>query len=97
MVWMLKMKSLVIMLHFGLVFLATPVWACEAATGPSDACGASELQYLIGDDASVLEAMKFSQPVRFLRPGDFATMDFLPNRLNIRIDANEKIIEVACD
>lgn len=64
--------------------------------GMADACGAADLQHLVGQPASVLETMKFSQPVRILRPGMAVTMDYRPDRLNIEIDAQEVIARVHC-
>jgi hypothetical protein len=51
---------------------------------------------LVGQSATVLETMKFAQPVRILRPGMAVTMDYRPDRLNIEIDAQEKIARVHC-
>jgi hypothetical protein len=63
---------------------------------PEDACGAPGLQSLVGRPASVLETMKFAQPVRIIRPGMAVTMDYRADRLNIEIDARETIIRVTC-
>jgi hypothetical protein len=62
----------------------------------SPTCGADALQGLVGQPASVLETMRFGKPVRIIRPGTAVTMDYSPDRLNIEIDAREKIIRVAC-
>lgn len=61
-----------------------------------DACGADELQDLVGRDAAVLQTMRFGQTVRIIRPGMAVTMDYVPQRLNIEIDAREKINRVTC-
>ena len=66
------------------------------SAAPPDACGAADLQVLVGQSATVLETMKFAQPVRILRPGMAVTMDYRPDRLNIEIDAQEKIARVHC-
>ncbi len=63
---------------------------------PPDACGASALQGLLGQPASVLQAMRFAGPVRVIRPGMAVTMDYSPERLNIEIDAEEIIARVTC-
>jgi hypothetical protein len=62
----------------------------------ADACGASGLQDIVGQEASVLAAMLFPQPMRVIRPGDMVTMDFQPGRLNIDVDAQERISRVYC-
>lgn len=61
-----------------------------------NACGAAELQYLVRQPAARLETMRFSGPVRIIRPGMAVTMDYLANRLNIQINIAEKIVSVSC-
>jgi len=63
---------------------------------PITACGAGELQDLIGRNAAVLETMRFAGPLRVIRPGMAVTMDYSPNRLNIEVDAREIITRVSC-
>jgi hypothetical protein len=63
---------------------------------PENACGAADLQSLVGQPAAVLQTMRFSQPVRVIRPGMAVTMDYSAERLNIEIDAAERIIRVTC-
>ncbi len=76
--------------------------ACVEVPVPVDpapienACGAAELQGLVGRDAAVLQTMRFGQTVRIIRPGTAVTMDYIVERLNIEIDANEKISRVNC-
>ncbi len=90
------------------VLVAALLTACVPVTSPPDpgidpvpdpaldACGAGELQGLVGQPASVLTTMKFRLDTRILRPGMAVTMDFRPDRLNIDIDAGEKITRVYC-
>ena len=61
-----------------------------------NACGADDLQGLVGQKASVLETMRFSQVVRVIRPGMAVTMDFSAERLNIEVDEAEVISRVSC-
>lgn len=65
-------------------------------TSIETACGAAELQDLVGRDAAVLQTMRFGQTVRIIRPGMAVTMDYLAERLNIEIDESEKIVRVNC-
>jgi hypothetical protein len=79
----------------------TLVAACTPeGTPPQDpttpTCGAGALQGLVGQPAAVLETMKFAGPVRILRPGMAVTMDYSAARLNIVIDAAERIERVEC-
>jgi len=63
---------------------------------PITACGAPELQGLLGQNAAVLQTMRFAGPMRLIRPGMAVTMDYAPNRLNIEVDADETITRVSC-
>lgn len=75
--------------------------ACVAAEPddglpPEGACGAKALQDLIGQPRSVLDVMRFSQPLRVIEPGMAVTEDYNPGRLNIELDDVGQIIRVAC-
>jgi Peptidase inhibitor I78 family len=63
---------------------------------PQTACGAADLQNLVGQPAAVLQTMRFGQQVRIVRPGMAVTMDYSETRLNIDIDVNERISRVFC-
>lgn len=63
---------------------------------PLDACGAADLQDLVGQRAKVLETMRFGQTTRIIRPGMAVTMDFVANRLNIWIAEGDVIERVTC-
>jgi hypothetical protein len=73
--------------------------ACQPVMpdGPDlSTCGADALQGLVGQPASVLQTMRFGQETRIIRPGMAVTMDYRPDRLNIEIDASERIARVHC-
>ncbi len=70
--------------------------ACLAEVGADDACGASELQDLVGQPGSVLETMRFSQDLRVIPPGTAVTMDYREDRLNIDLDEAGQITRVWC-
>ena len=61
-----------------------------------DACGASGLQYLVGQSAKKLEVMRFAKTVRIIRPGMAVTMDYSTERLNIEVNQAEIISRVSC-
>lgn len=72
---------------------------CVAEVPPEpveNACGAAELQVLVGQPAAVLQTMKFGTQTRIIRPGMAVTMDYRPDRLNIDIDHSEQITRVYC-
>lgn len=59
-------------------------------------CAAKENAGLIGQSATVLQTMRFGAPIRIIRPGDAVTMDYLPNRMNIHVNASEIITGLTC-
>jgi len=80
-----------------LLFLAGCIPEPTPAPPPQEtACGAAELQGLVGQSAKVLETMRFSQVMRVLRPGMAVTMDFSAERLNIEVDTSGRISRVSC-
>ena len=68
---------------------------------PMDSCDTAAISYAIGetfDEANVpqLKSESQSRQARVLRPGDAATMDHRPDRLNIHIDSSESIEALRC-
>lgn len=61
-----------------------------------NACGAAELQFLVGQNRSVLAMMTLPAPVRVIEPGMAVTMDYVESRLNIDLDAKGRISRVYC-
>lgn len=81
--------------------LALVIAACQPVPPTPDdltlvACGASDLQLLVGQDKSVLAAMTFPAPTRIIEPGMAVTMDYSATRLNIWIAADDSIDRVTC-
>jgi len=64
-----------------------------AANAP-DTCNAAAYQSLIGSDAA--QALSLPEPKRLVGPSDAVTTDFLPNRLNVALDATDTIVGVTC-
>ncbi len=70
---------------------------CVAADEPQpDACGASALQYLVGESADVLAAMNFVPGTRIIEYRSRITMDLRPDRLNIELNEARRIVRVWC-
>jgi len=63
---------------------------------PEDACGAPDLQGLVGQQRSTLDRMRFAVPLRVIEPGMAVTMDYSAQRLNIELDAAGRIQRVYC-
>ena len=68
---------------------------------PYGTCDARRLSRLVGRPATPelgAEAQRRSgaDRLRWVRPGDMVTMDFSPQRLNIRLDAQDRVEGFAC-
>jgi hypothetical protein len=83
-----------------LLYVPFVLSACVAPVPPvdpgPDACGASELQYLVGQPGVVLDGMRFGQDVRVIQPGMAVTMDFQAARLNFWLDRRDVIERISC-
>ena len=89
-------RFIILCMPLALMACVDPVMPPEGPLPNEAACGADQLQELVGQRASRLETIRFSGPVRVIRPGEAVTMDYLPNRLNIYIDDYERITDVRC-
>ncbi len=72
-----------------------------ASNQPAATCDLDAIHYAIGDafeEAMILRLKGDSgaQQARVLRPGDAATMDHRPDRLNIHLDDQDEIEELRC-
>ncbi len=61
-----------------------------------DACGAAELQDMVGENRRILQTIRFAVPVRIIEPGQAVTQDYSPNRLNIYIGGGGIIESISC-
>lgn len=83
-------------------WLALALIGC--ATAPpetSTRCNPDRLAEMVGLPANAAlgaEAQRRSGAVRvrWIRPGDMVTMDFSPQRLNIHLDAQDRVARFAC-
>lgn len=50
----------------------------------------------IGQPVDAIPEGELTQPYRVLRPGDAATMDYNPRRINVLIDENGIITQIHC-
>lgn len=80
----------------GWLGLALVLAGCVAAEPEQNACGAAELQDLVGKDQGALAAMNFLSGTRFITPGMAVTEDYSPGRLNFDLDAKGRITGVWC-
>lgn len=81
------------------------VIALAACTPPQDElfmpstdalCGAEGMRDLVGQPASVLDGMVLPADTRIVRPGMAVTMDYRPDRLNIDLDEDDRILRLSC-
>ncbi|MGP8292301.1 I78 family peptidase inhibitor [Vreelandella zhanjiangensis] len=73
----------------------------DAPPSAMDSCDTEAVSYAIGeafDEANVpqLQSESQSRQVRILRPGDAATMDHRPDRLNVHLDSSDDIEALRC-
>ena len=74
----------------------------DAGARPTEApnvrgsCGASTLQWLVGQPDSALQAMSFPASMRVIRPGTRITQDVVPGRLNVSVSGAGVITAVTC-
>jgi hypothetical protein len=78
---------------------AEPDVPVHGDTGGS--CNARPAQGLVGRPASSevgQEAQRLTgaRTMRWLRPGDMVTMEFSPGRLNIHLDAQNRVSRIVC-
>ncbi|VDC27241.1 I78 family peptidase inhibitor [Pseudogemmobacter humi] len=65
--------------------------------GAGDTCNAAPLVSLIGRDSSALATVgNRRDPMRVTRPGQAMTMDFNPARLNVELNAADRIVRLSC-
>jgi hypothetical protein len=73
----------------------------ESGNPGAAACDASKAQHLVGQAGTeelAAEAKRLSgaSTVRFLRPGQIVTMEYLDSRLNVQVDEQNKVIAIRC-
>ena len=71
------------------------------AEGSGGTCNAAPAQGLIGHQSSPelgAEAQRLTGAarMRWIRPGQMVTMDYREDRLNIHVDAQSRILRLAC-
>ena len=70
-----------------------------ADAGPAageNACGAAELQSLVGTSVGSLDPATLPEPRRVIFFGQAVTMDFRADRLNVEIGKDDKVARVFC-
>lgn len=90
------------MIRYGFPLLTLAVGAC-ATTNATEAkqCDAAAGQGFVGQPysetlQSEARAATKSDAVRVIRPGQAVTMDYRIDRLNIELDADDKVAAIRC-
>jgi hypothetical protein len=70
--------------------------ACHPAVLPDGPVCLAEFASLIGQPVSRFSAEARQGPARVIRPGRPVTMDYNPLRLNVLLDADDRIVGLSC-
>lgn len=64
----------------------------------ADTCSAKAYQHLVGEgeDAVTAEGLEAGPKVRIFGPDAMLTLDHRPDRLNIKLDSGDRVIDVYC-
>ncbi|MCE2739536.1 MAG: hypothetical protein LW703_14525 [Rhodobacter sp.] len=90
---------------FCLIALSASAGPAPARTGgpvspvppaAEDTCGAADLASLVGQPVSRFNAEARAGPARVIRPGQPVTMDYNPLRLNVLLDADDRMVAFRC-
>lgn len=95
----LRFRLVTLVLPLGLLACIQPIPATvPVAVAPQieNACGAADLQNLVGQPVTALQTMRFGVVTRIIQPGTIVTMDYAPARLNIQVGDREIISGVRC-
>lgn len=63
---------------------------------PSDECGASRFQGLIGQDFAVAQALRVEGQRRLIGPNMPISADYRPERLNVEYNTSRAITRISC-
>lgn len=63
---------------------------------PLVVCGAGQRADLLGQPLAALQAAGLPPGVRVIRPGDAVTEDYSDQRLNVDLDANDRVTRLWC-
>ena len=67
----------------------------DLTAAPEDGCGAADLQAHIGQMLDTVP-LPADGKVRVIRPGMAVTMDYVPERLNVDVDASGIVTRIHC-
>lgn len=68
----------------------------EDRTGEADPCPAEQYQMLVGQPYEEIHVSSLPHPHRVYGQGDMVTMDHRPDRMNVVVGTNGRVVEVRC-
>lgn len=74
--------------------LAQPEW--DALDRVTDSCGMAAIRPFMGQPASDIPEDRLPEQYRILAPGDQATLDYVPRRLNVLTNEDGIVISMRC-
>lgn len=89
------MPNLLPIALLGAVALSACQQTTPTPTPAPDTCNRAQYEAFIGSPASEVD-FSGHEAVRIIAPGDAVTMDFRAERLNVKTDADGRIIELTC-
>ena len=89
-------RTILLLLPMALIACVEPSMPPQGPFPDENACGADQLQDLVGQPATRLQTIRFGVTTRIIRPDTAVTEDYSTGRLNIYIDADEMITSVNC-
>jgi len=61
-----------------------------------DACGSEKYQIMVGKTGHDVEGIGVEPPMRIIPYGNFVTLEFVPDRINFRLDERGLVVRVYC-
>lgn len=80
---------------FGMIALGGCL-ARPAAEPPAARCGATRLHGWIGQPVAALDDQYLPETMRLIRPGDMASPEQNPGRLNVTLDGAGRVVAFHC-
>ena len=94
---MIRFAAMASVLALGVSACSTlPGQEPDAGTPPEAMCGATQMNYLIGQQVSEVDLDTLARTVRTIYPGQPVTRDYRPDRLNLDLDEEGVILRPWC-
>ena len=80
----------------GMLEQKDPLIPATTRAALADTCGAGDLTFMAGMRVAEVEFDTAQRPVRIVGPKSAVTTDYQPERLNVKIDASDRITGFSC-